>query len=492
MAMEPLRAPEKKIESVDVLILGAGLSGIGNACQLRRNCPEKKIAILEARTVIGGTWDLFRYPGVRSDSDMYTYSYGFKPWSGRSAIASADAILSYIRGVAREYNLEQYIRYQHKVVAAKWSPETSNWVVDVHRVDTGDYISISCNFILSCCGYYDYERGHIPDFDGLTDFEGTIVHPQHWPSKLDYHEKRVVVVGSGATAITLVPTMAADTSHMVMLQRSPTYIANVPAKDPWSTLLNKWAPKCLTFRLLRWKKIFMQRYVYRLSRINPGGLRRFLVAQVRKELGPDYDVNTHFKPKYNPWDQRLCAALDGDIFQSIRDGNTEVVTDHIEKFDKNGIILKSGGRLDADIVILATGLKLQFAGGVPYSVGKGEIDLSQKYVYRGMMLSNVPNLAFTVGYTNSSWTLKTDLTGKFVCGLLKKMMREGHNTVTPVIKGDVGQKPLLDLTAGYVLRANQSLPKSGTRGPWRNYEDYIKDFIALRWNLRKYDELEFD
>jgi monooxygenase len=422
-------------ESVDVLIIGAGLAGIGGACQLSRKCPDHSFMILESRETSGGTWDLFRYPGFRSDSDMYTYSYGFKPWKDKSTIADGHKILSYIREAAAEYDVEQHIRYQHKVVAADWSSAEKRWLVTAERGDTGEQVTISCKFMFNCCGYYDYEQGYTPEFAGIDEFEGRVFHAQHWPEDLDYRGKRVVVVGSGATAVTLVPAMARDTGSLVMLQRTPTYIANVPAEDPMAIKLRKCLPDSLTFRLTRWKKVFFQIYIYDLSRRKPEQLKKFLLGQVKKALGPDYDVATHFTPPYNPWDQRLCAVPDGDMFDVIRDGDAEVVTDHIDRFIGSGILLKSGKQLDADIVVLATGLNLKFAGGIKHSFDGKALDISDHYIYRGMMFSGVPNMAFTVGYTNSSWTLKTDLTGNYVCRLLKKMARGDHSCVTPQVKG---------------------------------------------------------
>jgi len=481
----------KQFESVDVLIIGAGLAGIGGACQLRRNCPNHNFMILESRETSGGTWDLFRYPGIRSDSDMYTYGYGFKPWTDKSSIADGHKILSYIREAAAEYDVERHIRYQHKVVSAAWSSTEERWLVTAERGDTGEQVTISCQFIFSCSGYYDYEQGYTPEFAGIDAFNGQVVHAQHWPEDLDYQGKRVVVIGSGATAVTLVPAMSKDTASLVMLQRTPTYIANVPEEQPMAEKLRKWLPDSYVFRLTRWKQVLFQIYIYQLSRKRPQDLRKFLLGGVRKELGPDYDVATHFTPDYNPWDQRLCAVPDGDMFAAIREGRAEVVTDHIDQFNREGIQLKSGKQLDADIVILATGLNLKFAGGVEYSVDGKALDFTDHFIYRGMMFSDLPNMAFTVGYTNSSWTLKADLTGQYVCRLLNKMVRSGYASVTPRLKGDIDEVPLLDFDAGYVLRAREQFPKQGNRLPWKNYQNYIRDFIGLRLGRLNDDELEF-
>ena len=485
----------KPFESVDVLIVGAGLAGIGGACQLRRNCSDRSFMILESRATSGGTWDLFRYPGIRSDSDMYTYSYGFKPWRDKSTIADGQKILDYIREAAAENDVERHIRYQHKVVAANWSSSEKRWLVTAERGGSGDgsgeSVTISCKFIFNCSGYYDYEQGYIPEFAGIDNFNGQVLHPQHWPENLDYHDKRVVVIGSGATAVTLVPAMSKDTASLVMLQRTPTYIASIPAEDPMAETLGKWLPDNWVFRLIRWKKVLFQIYIYNLSRKKPRQLRRYLIGQVRKALGPDYDVATHFTPDYNPWDQRLCAVPDGDLFAAIRAGNAEVVTDHIDQFNSDGIQLKSGKQLDADIVILATGLNLKFAGGVQYSIDDKKLDITEHFIFRGMMFSDVPNMAFTVGYTNSSWTLKTDLTGNYVCRLLKKMDRGNYSAATPRMNGTVDEVPLLDFDAGYVLRARAQFPKNGNRLPWKNYQNYMRDFVGLRLGRLNDDELEF-
>ena len=478
-------------ESIDVLIIGAGLSGIGGACHLRRNSPDRSFMILESREASGGTWDLFRYPGIRSDSDMYTFGYGFKPWSDKSSIADGHKILSYIREAAAEYDVEQHIRYQHKVVSASWSSTQSRWLVTAERGDTGEQATISCQFIFSCSGYYDYDQGYTPEFAGIDSFKGQVIHAQHWPEQMDYQGKRVVVIGSGATAVTLVPAMSQDTASLVMLQRTPTYIASVPKEQPLAETLRKWLPDSWVFRLIRWKQVLFQIYLYQLSRRNPQRLRKYLLGLVRKEMGPDYDVDTHFTPDYNPWDQRLCGVPDGDLFTAIRENRAEVVTDHIDQFNKEGIHLKSGKQLDADIVVLATGLNLKFAGGVQYSVDGKVLDFAEHFIFRGMMFSGLPNMAFTVGYTNSSWTLKADLTGQYVSRLLNKMARHSYTAVTPRLTGEVEEMPLLDFDAGYVLRSRESFPKQGNRLPWKNYQNYIRDFIGLRLSRQNDDELEF-
>lgn len=482
-------------EEVDVLIIGAGLSGIGGACQLRRNSPSQSFMILEARAVSGGTWDLFRYPGIRSDSDMYTYSYGFKNWTDKQSIADGAKILSYIREAAAEYDVERHIRYQHKVVAANWSSSDKRWLVTAERASPDDggveTVTVRCKFIFNCSGYYDYDQGYTPEFAGTDDYKGQVIHAQSWPEDLDYKDKRVVVIGSGATAVTLVPSMSQETRSLVMLQRTPTYIASVPHEQPMAKALRKFLPESWVFRLTRWSRIMFQVQLYKLSRKNPQGLRKVLLGRVRDELGPDYDIDTHFTPNYNPWDQRLCAVPDGDMFTAIREGRAEVVTDRIDRFNEEGILLKSGKQLDADIVVLATGLNLKFAGGVEYSVDGKACDFTDHYIFRGMMFSDLPNMAFTVGYTNSSWTLKADLTGKYVSRLLNKMSKHGYSSVIPRLKGDIDEVPLLDFEAGYVLRAREKFPKQGNRLPWKNYQNFYRDFIGLRLGRLNDDELEF-
>lgn len=478
-------------ESVDVLIVGAGLSGIGSACQLRRNSPNQSFMILESRAVSGGTWDLFRYPGIRSDSDMYTFSYGFKPWTDKSAIADGHKILSYIREAAAEYDVERHIRYQHKVVCAHWSSADNRWLVTAERGGSGEQVTISCKFILNCSGYYDYEQGYTPEFAGIDTFKGQVLHAQHWPEDLAYQDKRVVVIGSGATAVTLIPSMSKHTASLVMLQRSPTYIASTPEESSLSKVLRKWLPQSWVFRLTRWWKVLFQIFFYQISRKKPEQIRNYLLDGVRQALGPDYDVDTHFTPDYKPWDQRICAVPDGDLFTAIREGRAEVVTDHIDQFNEEGILLKSGRQLNADIVVLATGLNLKFVGGVEYSVDGKVCDFADHYVFRGMMFSDLPNMAFAVGYTNGSWTLKVDLTGKYVSRLLNKMEKHGYSCVIPRLKEDIEEMPLLDFESGYVLRSRALFPKQGNRLPWKIYQNYIKDFISLRLGRLNDNELEF-
>ena len=477
---------------VDVLIVGAGLSGIGSARHLQQACPERSFALLESRDALGGTWDLFRYPGIRSDSDMYTLGYSFKPWLERKSLADGPAILRYLQEAAAETGVDRHIRYRHTVCSASWSSATARWTVVAQRTDTGERVEISCQFLLMCSGYYDYEQGYTPDFAGTADFRGRIVHAQHWPQDMDYRGKRVVVIGSGATAVTLVPELARDAAHTIMLQRSPTYIASVPEEDSTAAWLQRFLPGSWVYRITRWKRVLFQIYVYSLSRRRPALVRKFLLDQVREALGKDYDIKTHFTPSYNPWDQRLCAVPEGDMFKAIREQRAEVVTDQVERFTERGIRLQSGRELAADIIVLATGLNLKFMGGAQLSVDGRAVDPSQLYVYRGMMFGNVPNLAQVFGYTNASWTLKSDLTGDFICRLLNYMRKTGTSVAMPRLQeGTVEEEPMLNLNSGYVLRSVGQFPKQGTRLPWRLYQNYILDFLQLRLRPLRDKVLEF-
>ena len=477
---------------VDVLIVGAGLSGIGSARHLQKECPDRSFALLESRETLGGTWDLFRYPGIRSDSDMYTLGYSFKPWLEPKSIADGPSILSYLRETARETGVEKHIRYQHKVRSASWCSSTATWTVIAERGGAGELVELTCSFLLMCSGYYDYEQGYTPQFAGSSEFQGRVVHAQHWPQELDYKDKKVVVIGSGATAVTLVPELAREAAQTIMLQRSPTYIASVPSQDVLADRLRKWLPGPWVYRLTRWRRILFQIYVYKMSRRRPEAVKKYLLGLVRKELGEDYDVDTHFTPDYNPWDQRLCAVPDGDMFACIREKRAEVVTDQIERFTDTGIQLGSGRNLEADIIVLATGLNLKFMGGLALDVDGTKIEPSDLFVYRGMMFANVPNLAQVFGYTNASWTLKSDLTGDYVCRVLNHMRKSGARTVVPRLEqGEAEEEPLMGLSAGYVQRSAGELPKQGKELPWRLYQNYILDFLNLRFTRLRDDVLEF-
>jgi cation diffusion facilitator CzcD-associated flavoprotein CzcO len=467
-------------EHVDVLIVGAGLSGIGAAYYLQDRCPGKRYAILEGRDAVGGTWDLFRYPGVRSDSDMYTLGYSFRPWRDPKAIADGPAILAYIHETAREYGIDRRIRFGHRVRRAEWSSAEARWTVEAERA-TGEVVRLTCDFLYMCSGYYDYARGYTPEWPGTERFEGRIIHPQHWPADLDYAGKRVVVIGSGATAVTLVPAMAARADHVTMLQRSPTYIVARPSRDPVADRLRRRLPGHLAHGLVRWKNVVQGAYYYALMRRKPTLAKRNLVGLVRAQLGPDYDVATHFTPRYNPWDQRLCLVPDGDLFAAIKGGRASVVTDEIDSFTPAGIRLRSGAELAADIVVTATGLTMRLMSGVELVVDGARVDLSRTLTYKGMMFSDIPNLAGAIGYTNASWTLKCELIARYVCRLLTYMDRHGYVRCTPRKTGPaIGEEPVLDFTSGYVQRALPSLPRQGSRRPWKMHQNYLLDTLAFR------------
>jgi len=469
-------------EHVDVLIVGAGLSGIGAACHLRRDCPDKSLLILEARANMGGTWDLFRYPGIRSDSDMFTLGYAFKPWTEPKAIADGESILSYIRETATEYGITEKIRYQHRVVRADWSSETARWTVTVQREDSNETVTVTCSFLSVCSGYYRYDQGHTPTFVGAENFAGTIVHPQHWSGDLDYAGKRVVVIGSGATAMTLVPSLAKSAAHVTMLQRTPTYVASLPARDPIADALRRRLPSRIAYQLIRLKNVLFTLGSYQLSRRRPALIKRYLHKTAVKRLPEGYDVAKHFGPDYDPWDQRICLVPDGDLFRTIREGKAEVVTDHIDRFTETGIDLKSGQHLDADIIVTATGLSVLMLGGMTVTVDGREIALSKSLMYKGMMLSGVPNFSMTIGYTNASWTLKADLVARYLCRLLNYMDKHGYQTITPVAPAQSEDTitPLFDLKSGYVLRNLHLLPQQGAKTPWRLYQNYLRDVRLMR------------
>ena len=468
-------------ETPDVLIVGAGLSGIGAAVHLQRDCPDKTFTLLEARDSLGGTWDLFRYPGVRSDSDMYTLGYQFKPWRAAKAIADGPAIRDYITETAVEHGLGAHIRTRHRLVSADWSANEGRWTVEIERGPQRERLRMKPRFLLFCSGYYNYAQGHRPRFPGEQQFAGTLVHPQFWPKGLDYAGKRVVVVGSGATAVTLVPEMARSAAHVTMLQRSPTYVVARPAIDTVAETLKRWLPATWAYRLVRAKNVLMGMYFYRLARKYPAQAKARMVAMVRAQLGPDFDVAKHFTPQYKPWDQRVCLVPDGDLFKALREGRASVVTDQIDRFTEHGIRLQSGQTLAADIVVTATGLQLNMLGDVKISRDGQPVDLSQAMVYKGMMYSGLPNLANTFGYTNASWTLKADLTSRYFCRLIKHMTRHGDTVFTPTRDAAVKPEPFLDFSSGYVSRAVDLLPKQGDRKPWRLYQNYLLDLLALRW-----------
>ncbi|MHB8439492.1 MAG: flavin-containing monooxygenase [Acidimicrobiales bacterium] len=468
-------------EHFDVVIAGAGLSGIGAGHYIQSQCPWASFAIFEARDAIGGTWDLFRYPGVRSDSDMYTLGYSFRPWPGEKAIADGWSILDYIKDTAESGGIDKHIRFGHRVVKADWSTEQSCWRITLERVDDGSQIEVTADFFFSCTGYYRYDKGYMPDFPGLAQFEGTVVHPQTWPEDLDYEAKLVVVIGSGATAVTLVPSLAQKAQHVTMLQRSPSYIISMPAKNPLPGILKRLLPGHLGPDAVRWFNALVTQGFFHLSRRRPKLVKRILLRAVARQLPKGFDVTKHFTPHYNPWDQRLCAVPDGDLFKAISSGAASVVTDHIDTFTPKGILLRSGAEIEADIIVTATGLELLFLGGVELRVDDAPVDVTTRFVYKGMALEGVPNLAFAVGYTNASWTLKCDLTCQYVARLLNHMRSSGVRQCTAVNRdASVESTPIFGLTSGYVLRSADKFPKQGEKFPWRVYQSYIRDYRALR------------
>jgi len=470
-------------EHADVLIIGAGLSGIGAACHLRRERPGTSFLILEARAALGGTWDLFSYPGIRSDSDMFTLGYSFRPWTDAKAIADGPAIREYIADTARHYDIEPAIRFGHRAVAARWSSDQARWTVTAQDAATGETVELTCSFLWTCSGYYRYDEGYRPEFPGEADFGGPVVHPQHWPADLDYAGQRVVIIGSGATAVTLVPAMAGRAAHVTMVQRSPSYVTAVPTRDPVADWLRRLLPDRAAYSVVRWKNVLLTSGLYQLSRRRPELVKSQLRKWAAAQLPTGFDVDTHFAPDYNPWDQRLCLAPDGDLFTALRSGRASIATGQIERFTATGITLASGEEVPADIIVTATGLNLLALGGMTLEVDGDAVALPQTLAYKGMMLSGVPNFALTVGYTNASWTLKADLVARYVCRLLRYLETAGYRSVTPVAP-DVGDRdqlpPLIDLQSGYVRRSIGALPRQGPAAPWRLYQNYVRDVRLMR------------
>ncbi len=479
------------MEHYNVLIVGAGLSGIGAAARLRMECPDKSFAILEGRAALGGTWDLFRYPGIRSDSDMHTLGYRFRPWNNPQAIADGPAILEYIRETAAAFGLDEKIRYSHRVQRASWSTAEARWMVEAEKGAEKSSVRLTCDFLYLCTGYYDYESGYTPEWAGMERFRGRIVHPQKWTEDIDYTGRRVVVIGSGATAVTLVPAMAEHAAHVTMLQRSPTYIVARPATDKIANGLRAVLPAKAAYALTRWKNVLLGTFFYNLARKHPSVMKGLIAKGVKKELGEKYDLK-HFTPDYNPWDQRLCLVPDSDLFRALREGRAAIVTDHIETFTETGLQLKSGAHLNADIIVTATGLVLKLMAGLQLVVDDRPVEMSQTLAYKGMMYSDVPNLASAFGYTNASWTLKCDLTAEYVCRLLKYMDRQGYASCTPQVKdSSVEAEPILDFNSGYVLRALETLPRQGSKTPWRLHQNYVKDLTMLRYGRVNDGTMEF-
>ena len=465
-------------EPLDVLIVGAGLSGIGAAWHLQDRLPQLSYAIWEARDAIGGTWDLFRYPGVRSDSDMHTLGYRFRPWTQAKAIADGSSIRDYVRDTAKEAGIDRHIRFGHKVGAVEWDSDTALWTVRGER--DGAPVVATARFLYMNAGYYRYDAGYTPDFPGRDEFVGRVVHPQHWPEGLSVAGKRVVVIGSGATAVTLVPSLVDQGAEVVMLQRSPTYIVALPGEDRVANTLRRVLPAKWAYRLTRWKNVAWGLFFFNLSRRRPEGVKKRLLKEAAAALPEGYDVERHLTPTYNPWDQRMCLIPDGDLWAALHSGKARIVTDHVERFDGDGIRLRSGERLDADVIVTATGLDLVVNGGATMRVDGRAIDVAEHFNYKGCMLSDVPNFALTFGYTNASWTLKADLTAEYVCRLIAETRRRGADYAVPVVEGELDAEPFLDFSSGYVQRALGHLPKQGSAKPWKLNQNYAKDLFTLR------------
>jgi cation diffusion facilitator CzcD-associated flavoprotein CzcO len=480
------------VEHVDVLIVGAGLSGIGAGYHLQTRCPQKSYLILEARGQLGGTWDLFRYPGIRSDSDMYTMGYRFRPWKDPRAMAEGSAILDYIRETAAEYGIDTQIRFGHRVTCAAWSTDDACWTVEAGRADTGETVRVTCSFLYVCSGYYRYDEGYTPQFSGVEEFAGRIVHPQKWAKDVDYERKRVVVIGSGATAVTLVPALARRAVHVTMLQRSPSYVLSLPGQDPIANRLGRRLPPRAAYALVRWKNVLLTMLTFQLCRRRPELMRSLLRQEVERQLPAGYDIDTHFEPRYNPWDQRLCMVPDGDLFAAIREGRASIVTGEVERFTERGVRLRSGDELDADLIVTATGLNLLAIGGIELAVDGRPVELPKTLSYKGMMLSGVPNFALALGYTNASWTLKADLTSEYVCRVLAHMDAHGFCECRPRRpEQPTKELPLIDFSSGYVLRSIDQLPRQGPRRPWRLYQNYVLDLLMLRYGAVRDGALEF-
>ncbi len=470
------------LEHVDVLVIGAGLSGIGAACQLRQKCPTKSVAILESRAAIGGTWDMFRYPGVRSDSDMFTLGYSFRPWQDPQAIADGKSIRDYVQQTAVEYGVDRLIRFHHQVRRADWSSSQARWAVEAHRSDTGETVRLTCDFLYACAGYYSYDQAYTPAIQGTDRFAGPIIHPLHWPAGLDYQGKRVAVIGSGATAVTLVPALAETAAQVIMVQRSPSYVLALPSRDRLADRLRRILPARVVYPFIRWKNVLLSTLLYQLSRQRPAQVRDFIRERTRRQLPSGYDVDTDFHPSYDPWDQRLCISPDGDLFRALRTGRASIITDGIDTFTETGLALVSGTKVRADVIIMATGLSLVAIGGIQLSVDGQPVALPGTVAYKGMMLSGVPNFALALGYTNASWTLKCDLVSNYVCRLINFLDARDYQYCTPVPPdGDQAGEPLLDLKSGYVLRGLAALPQQGRSAPWRLHQNYLRD----RWALRR-------
>lgn len=468
------------MDHLDVLIVGAGISGISGAYYLSTQCPSKKIAIFEGRDTLGGTWDLFRYPGIRSDSDMYTLGFAFNPWTSDKAIADAPSILSYLNDTVDKFDLRKLIHYGRKITHASWDSASAKWTVTYLTAEGAE--AVTCSFLYMCSGYYNYAKAHRPTFTGEDTFTGDIIHPQFWPENLNYSDKNVVVIGSGATAVTLVPAMAKAAAKVTMLQRSPTYVVSAPGTDTFANWLRDHVPKGFAYGFIRWRNVLRQMFFFYLARKRPEKVKQQILELMVPDLPEGFDIAKHFTPSYKPWDQRICLVPDSDLFQAIKAGKAEVVTDHIDHFDKTGIALKSGQHIDADIVVTATGLELQLLSGMDVEVDGQKINFAETFSYKGMMYSGVPNLASAFGYTNASWTLKADLTAEYVCRLITHMDEKGVRQCRPNLAGQpLTPAPWLDFTSGYVTRAMEHFPKQGTVAPWKVHQNYALDLMAFRF-----------
>ena len=484
------------MEAFDVIIVGGGLSGIGTACHLKKKCPGKSFVILEGRERLGGTWDLFRYPGVRSDSDMHTLGFKFKPWKEAKSIADGPSILKYIKETASEFDLESHIRYQHSVTSAAWDSGSASWVIEAKCGASGETKQFRCNFLSMCSGYYNYEEWHDPGFADTSSFNGDILHPQAWPEDYDYAGKRVLVIGSGATAMTLVPAMADGGAQVTMVQRSPTYVVSRPDEDKLANLLRKILPERTAYAITRWKNITYSRFFYNRCQTNPHKVKDKLLRMVRKQLGPDYDTDTHFSPKYNPWEQRMCLIPNADLFRTINSGAVKVVTDAIERFTEKGLALTSGEALEADVIVTATGLKLRVLGGVEFSVDGAAVNFADTFTYKGLMYSGVPNLVQTFGYINASWTLRSDLTAEYLCRLLNHLDKLAMRQCTPRLREhdkNMPERPWIDnFSSGYMQRSMHLFPKQSDRAPWHNPQRYALDKKMIRHGALEDGALMFD
>ena len=480
------------IEQVDTLIVGAGLSGIGSAVHLRQGLPQQSVLILEARERLGGTWDLFRYPGIRSDSDMHTLGYSFKPWTGAKAIADGPSILRYVQETAQEFGVLPLIRFGHQVLSANWDSAAARWQLAVKRLADDRVLQVQCRFLLMCSGYYNYAHGYTPALPGMDSFKGPVVHPQHWPQGLDYRGRQVVVIGSGATAMTLVPEMAKLAGNVTLLQRSPTYVVSRPSRDAIADGLRRVLPAKIAYALTRWKNVLTGLFYFTLARRHPDLAKTRILQGAAQALPAGYPLDPHFTPTYKPWDQRICLLPDADLFGAISQGRARMVTDTIEMIEPQGIRLHSGEFLQADVIVTATGLDLLGFGGMQIAVDGRPLEVAKCLSYKGMMLNGVPNFAYVFGYTNASWTLKSDLTGQYVLRLLRHMRRKGLGSVMPRLNdATVQPEPWVDFSSGYFQRAMDRFPKQGSKKPWRLYQNYVRDLLALRWSTLEDGVLQF-